>query len=159
FILVPTLALPLAWVWTGIIFLKLNIAFVFAYLWLREECLGKRGAAIGAILFAASGPLAVRWFWQATNATTLYPALLWIALRTARGRRTPLWAIGLIALAYALAGFPATMAYGAYLAAAYYVALVIPSVARDLVARVARRTPTRVPRYARDDGGRALVVA
>lgn len=119
FILLPTLALPLAWVWTGIIFLKLNAAFFFAYLWLREERLGKRGAAIGAILFAASGPLAVRWFWQATNATTLYPALLWIALRTARGKRTPLWAIGLIALAYALAGFPATMAYGAYLAAAY----------------------------------------
>ena len=120
FILIPTLALPLAWVWTGIIFLKLNAAFFFAYLWLREERLGKRGAAIGAILFAASGPLAVRWFWQATNATTLYPALLWIALRTARGKRTPLWVIGLIALAYALAGFPATMAYGAYIAAAYF---------------------------------------
>src|SRR2546426_243991 len=80
----------------------------FAYLWLREERLGKRGAAVGAILFAASGPLAVRWFWQATNATTLYPALLWIALRAARGRRTPLWAVGLTVLAYALAGFPAT---------------------------------------------------
>lgn len=124
FILLPTLALPLGWVWTGIIFLKLNVAFFFAYLWLREERLGKRGAAIGAILFAASGPLAVRWFWQATNATTLYPALLWIALRTARGRRTPVWAVGLIALAYALAGFPATMAYGAWIAAAYFVFLV-----------------------------------
>jgi len=120
FILIPVLALPLAWVWTGIIFLKLNVAFFFAYLWLREEGLGKRGAAIGAIVFAASGPFAVRWFWQATNATTLYPALLWIALRTARGRRTPLWAIGLIALAYALAGFPATMAYGAWVAGGYF---------------------------------------
>ncbi len=121
FILIPTLALPPAWVWCGIVFIKLNAAFFFAYLWLREERLGKRGAAIGAILFAASGPLAVRWFWQATNATTLYPALLWIALRTARGKRTPLWAIGLIALSYALAGFPATMAYGTYVAVAYFV--------------------------------------
>jgi hypothetical protein len=126
FILLPTLALPLGWVWTGIIFLKLNAAFFFAYLWLREEGLGKRGAAIGAILFAASGPFAVRWFWQATNATALYPALLWIALRTARGKRTPLWAIGLIALAYALAGFPATMAYGAWIALAYFVFRVTP---------------------------------
>src|SRR5262245_4680165 len=123
FILIPTLALPLAWVWAGIIFLKLNVAFFFAYLWLREERLGKRGAAIGAILFAASGPIAVRWFWQATNATAFYPALLWVALRTARGKRTPLWAVGLIALAYAVAGFPATMAYGAYVAAAYWIAV------------------------------------
>jgi hypothetical protein len=125
FILIPTLALPLAWVWVGIIALKLVVAFFFAYLWLREERLGKRGAAVGAILFAASGPFAVRWFWQATNATVLYPALLWIALRTARGRRTPMWAVGLIALAYALAGFPATIAYGAYVAVVYFVFVVL----------------------------------
>ena len=60
FILLPVLALPLAWVWTGIIFLKINAAFFFAYLWLREERLGRRGAATGAVLFAASGPFAVR---------------------------------------------------------------------------------------------------
>ncbi len=157
FILIPTFALPLAWVWTGIIFLKLNAAFFFAYLWLREERLGKRGAAVGAILFAASGPLAVRWFWQATNATTLYPALLWIALRTARGKRTPMWAVGLIALAYALAGFPATIAYGAYVAVVYFAFLVIPSVARDLSGRAARHPRHQVPRYARDDIGRVLL--
>jgi hypothetical protein len=121
FTFLPTMALPLSWVYTGIIFLKLNVAFLFAYLWLREERLGKRGAAIGAILFAASGPIAVRWLWQATNATPLYPALLWIAVRTARGKRTPAWAVVLIALAYALSGFPATMAYGAWIALAYFV--------------------------------------
>jgi hypothetical protein len=120
FTFLPTVALPLSWVYTGIIFLKLNVAFLFAYLWLREERLGKRGAAIGAILFAASGPIAVRWLWQATNATPLYPALLWIAVRTARGKRTPAWAVVLIALAYALSGFPATMAYGAWIALVYF---------------------------------------
>jgi len=31
------------------------------------------------------------------HAAPLYPALLWIALRTARGKRTPAWAIGLVA--------------------------------------------------------------
>ena len=51
FILFPTLALPLAWIYTGIIILKLNVAFLFAYLWLREERLGKGAAAVGAILF------------------------------------------------------------------------------------------------------------
>src|SRR5258708_4794106 len=118
-IALPTLLLPLTWAYSGIIFLKLNVAFLFAYLWLREERLGKRGAAVGAIVVASAGALAVRFLWQVTNATTFYPALLWLAGRVARGRRTPVWAVGLIALAYALSGFPATMAYGAYVAVAY----------------------------------------
>ena len=121
----PALLLPLPWIYTGIILLKLNVAFWLAYLWLRDERLGKRGAAIGAIVFAAAGPIAVRWWWHVTNAAPLYPALLWIALRTARGKRTPAWAIGLIALCYALSAFPATMAYGAYAAVAYFVYLAI----------------------------------
>ena len=125
FSLFPALLLPLPWIYTGIILLKLNVAFWLAYLWLREERLGKRGAAVGAILFAAAGPIAVRWWWHVTNAAPLYPALLWIALRAARGKRTPPWAIGLIAICYALSAFPATMAYGAYAAAAYFVFVVI----------------------------------
>ena len=123
--LLPALLLPLPWIYTGIILLKLNVAFWLAYLWLREERLGKRGAAVGAILFAAAGPVAVRWWWHVTNAAPLYPALLWIALRTARGKRTPAWAIGLVALCYALSAFPAAMAYGAYAAVAYFVYVVI----------------------------------
>ena len=120
FAFLPAKLLPLSWVYTGIILLKLNVAFFFAYLWLREERLGRRGAAIGAIVFAASGPIAVRWLWQVTNATPLYPALLWIAVRTARGKRAPAWAVLLIALAYALSGFPAAMAYGAWVALIYF---------------------------------------
>src|SRR4051794_37972148 len=124
FSFIPALLLPLPWIYTGIILLKLNVAFWLAYLWLREERLGKRGAAIGAIVFAAAGPIAVRWWWHVTNAAPLYPALLWIALRTARGKRTPAWAIGLVALCYALSAFPATMAYGAYAAVAYFLFLI-----------------------------------
>ena len=119
FILLPAFALPLAWIYTGIIFLKLNVAFWFTYLWLREERLGKGAAAVGAIIFAASGAIAVRWLWQATNAAALYPALLWMVRRIANRKRTPFWAMALIALAYALAGFPAAMAYGAWIAALY----------------------------------------
>ena len=125
FSFLPALLLPLPWIYTGIILLKLNVAFWLAYLWLREERLGKGGAAVGAILFAAAGPFAVRWWWHVTNAAPLYPALLWIALRTARGKRTPVWVVGLVALCYALSAFPATMAYGAYAAAAYFVFVVI----------------------------------
>ena len=120
FILLPALALPLSSIYTGIIFLKLNITFLFTYLWLREERLGKGAAAVGAIIFAASGAIAVRWLWQTTNAAALYPALLWIVRRTANRKRTPFWAMALIALAYALAGFPAAMAYGAWLAVIYF---------------------------------------
>ena len=127
FSFLPALLLPLPWIYTGIILLKLNVAFWLAYLWLREERLGKGGAAAGAILFAAAGPIAVRWWWHVTNAAPLYPALLWIALRTARGKRTPVWAIGLVALCYALSAFPATMAYGAYAAVAYFLYLLIGS--------------------------------
>lgn len=121
----PALLLPLPWIYTGIILLKLNVAFWLAYLWLREERLGKYGAAVGAILFAAAGPIAVRWWWHVTNAAPFYPALLWIALRIARGKRTPAWAIGLVALCYGLSAFPATMAYGAYAAVAYFLFIVI----------------------------------
>ncbi len=125
FSFLPGLLLPLPWIYTGIILLKINVAFWLAYLWLREERLGKRGAAVGAIVFAAAGPIAVRWWWHVTNAAPLYPALLWIALRAARGKRTPVWAIGLIALCYALSAFPATMAYGVYAAGAYLVYLLV----------------------------------
>lgn len=119
FVLLPVLALPLTWVYTAIILLKLNVAFWFAYMWLREERLGKGAAAVGAIIIAASGVYAVRWLWQSTNATALYPALLWIVRRIWNRRSIRIWAVTLVMLAYALAGFPAAMAYGVYLAVAY----------------------------------------
>jgi hypothetical protein len=125
FILIPVFALPLAWVYTGIVFLKLNLAFFFAYLWLREERLGKKSAAIGAIVVAGAGVYAVRWLWQATNATALYPALLWSVRRLFNGKRLSFAITALIALAYALAGFPSTMAYGATVAIAYAVFLAV----------------------------------
>jgi hypothetical protein len=140
FILLPALAVPAAWVYTAILFLKLNAGFVFAYLWLREERLGKRGAAIGAIVIAGAGVYAVRWLWQITNATVLYPALLWIVRRTLNGKRTPIAVTALIALSYALAGFPAAMAYGAWMVALYFVASCALRVARAVSSR--RKSPS-----------------
>lgn len=124
-IALPVLALPLTWVWTAILFLKLNVAFLFAYLWLREERLGNRGAAIGAIVVAGAGIYAVRWLWQMTNATVFYPALLWLVRRAFNHKRNGIALMVLVALAYALAGFPAAMAYGAYLALLYAIFLAI----------------------------------
>jgi len=94
-------------------------------MWLREEGAGKRGAAIGAIVVAAAGVYSVRWLWQITNATALYPSLLWIIRRTWNHRRTPVWVTALVVIAYALTGFPAAMAYGAWLCVAYVIYLTI----------------------------------
>ena len=49
-ILVPALLAPLPWFYTAMVFVRLNLAFFFAYLWLREERIGRRGAAIGVRL-------------------------------------------------------------------------------------------------------------
>ncbi|HUP59739.1 MAG TPA: hypothetical protein VNA69_04905 [Thermoanaerobaculia bacterium] len=120
-ILIPVLLVPLVWSYTAIVFLKLNLAFLFSYLWLREERLGRHGAAIGAILIAGAGVYAVRWLWQITNATVFYPALLWIVVRTFRGYRTSIALIALIALSFGISGFPAAIAYGIWITVAYAV--------------------------------------
>ncbi|HSP35300.1 MAG TPA: hypothetical protein VLU46_13370 [Thermoanaerobaculia bacterium] len=141
FVFFPALAVPLPFVWTAMLLLKLNIAFFFAYAWLREERLGKRGAAIGAIVIAAAGVYTARWLWQITNATALYPALLWVVRRTFNGKRTPIAVVALIALSYALSGFPAAMAYGAWLVVAY---VVWCSVALQRDVGALKRAATRV---------------
>lgn len=124
-IFLPTLLVPLTWVYTAIILLKINVAFWFAYAWLREERLGKTGAAVGAVIIAGAGIYSIRWLWQATNATVFYPALLWVVRRAFNRKRTPVSVIVLLATAYALSGFPSAMAYGIYLAAAYALFLII----------------------------------
>lgn len=121
FVLVPALLLPLQWSYCGIVLLKLVVAFWFGYLWLREERLGKRGAAVGAIALAASGSVAVWWLWQGTNATALYPALLWAIARLARGKRNGIGALVLLGVSFLLSGYPAAIAYGFYAGAAYLV--------------------------------------
>ena len=137
FVLLPTLLLPLGLVFPAIVLLKLNAAFLFAYLWLREEGMGKRGAAVGAIVIAAAGAYAVRWWWQATNAAALYPALLWLVRRSTSGRRVAAWQVTLIALVYALAGYPAAMLYGLYLTIAYVIAIALRRNARLRIVPVA----------------------
>ena len=145
FILVPALLVPQTWIYTAILFLKLNASFLFAYYWLREERLGRRSAAVGAVVVAGAGMYAVRWLWQITNATVLYPALLWIVRRSLNGKRNSMALVALVALAYALSGFPAAMAYGAWTVALY----VIAACAFRLVKR-GRRSSVAAPVVARN---------
>ena len=119
FVLLPALLLPLQWSYSGIVLLKLGVAFCFSYLWMREERLGKRAAAVGASARAAAGPVAIWWLWQGTNATALYPALLWAIARLARGKHNNLLALVLLGVCFLLSGYPATIAYGFYFGAAY----------------------------------------
>lgn len=119
-IALPVLLAPLVWSYTLILVLKLNLAFFFAYGWLREERLGKAAAAIGAIVAAAAGPIALRWLWQSTNATVFYAALLWVICRWFNSKRVPWSLLPLLGVSYLLSGFPAAIAYGSYLALAYF---------------------------------------
>ena len=120
----PLLA-PLTWFYTLMAFLKLNVAYLFAYLWLREERLGRRGAAVGALVFALAGVYSVRWLWQITNATVLYPALLWVLRRSMRGKHTPVVVVVLITFSYVMSSFPAAIAYGAWITVLYALYLVL----------------------------------
>ncbi|MHB0969348.1 MAG: hypothetical protein ACYC7A_07815 [Thermoanaerobaculia bacterium] len=123
FVAIPAVALPPLAVYSGIILLKVNFAFVFAYLWLRVERVGKRGAAIGALAYAISGVFAVWWLWQGTNATALYPAVLYVIARMFSGARVRFTTSALIVAALLLSGFPATIVYIGWVAIAYAIFL------------------------------------
>lgn len=120
FMLVPALLLPLLLLYTGIIVAKINFAFVFAYLWLREERMGKGSAALGATVFAAAGIYSVWWLLHPTNATVLYPAFLYLAARISGGRRVSILTTAVVALFAIMAGFPAMIAYGAWVTILYF---------------------------------------
>ena len=133
FILIPVFFLPLWAVYNGIILLKILVPFYFSYLWLRETRSGKAGAAAGAIVIAGAPIYAVWWMWQGTNATALYPAMFWALARMFHGKRNSLSLLTLLGVAFLLSGYPATIAYGAYLGILYALFLAI----------VHRRVPVR----------------
>lgn len=133
FILIPVFLLPLWAVYNGIILLKILVPFYFSYLWLREVGSGKAAAAAGAIVIAGAPIYAVWWMWQGTNATALYPALLWALARVFHGKRNSVSLLTLLGVAFLLSGYPATIAYGAYLGVLY--ALFLAAVHRRLPGR------------------------
>jgi hypothetical protein len=125
FLLLPSLLLPLAALYSGIILAKLEFSFFFAYLWLREERMGKRGAAIGAMTFAGAGIYSVWWLMHPTNATVLYPALLLVTSRLFRRKRIGILGVVALACCAAVAGFPAMVAYGAWAIVSYAIFLAL----------------------------------
>jgi hypothetical protein len=124
-IAVPALLLPLAYVYVGIIVLKFVAGFALAYWWLREERLGRRGAAVGSLLFSAAGPYMVWWLWQSTNASVLYPAALLLIARAFHRKKNSIALMTILVIALLLSGFPAAIAYLMYLSLVYIIYLAI----------------------------------
>lgn len=124
-IIIPVLLVPLLLSYSAIIAAKLLVSFALAYGWLREERLGKRGAALGALVFSCAGIYSVWWLWQATNATVFYPAVFWMIARAYSGKRTPFWAAIAVAFSLAVSGYPATTLYGAWAGALYVLWLAV----------------------------------
>ncbi len=118
-ILIPVLLVPLIFSYSAIVAAKMLVAFGLAYGWLREERLGKRGAALGALVFSCAGIYSVWWLWQATNATVFYPAVLWAIARAFSAKRTALWAAIAVAFSIAVSGYPATTLFIAWAGALY----------------------------------------
>lgn len=124
-ILIPVLLVPLIFSYSAIIAAKLLVSFGLAYGWLREERLGRRAAALGALVFSCAGIYSVWWLWQSTNATVFYPAVFWMIARAFSGKRTPMWAAIFVAFALAVSGYPATTLYVAWAGALYAIWLAV----------------------------------
>jgi hypothetical protein len=116
----PVLLLPEVLEYSGIVVMKLLVAFWFGYLWLRVERMGKKGAAAGAMVMAGAGVIAVWWLWPATNAIALYPALFFFAALLARGKQPRFLVVALVVLSLALSGRPVEVLYGACFAVLYF---------------------------------------
>ncbi|MFZ2490455.1 MAG: hypothetical protein WA208_03130 [Thermoanaerobaculia bacterium] len=130
--LLPALFLPLGFFFTGVVVLKFLAALFLAYGWLRQERLGRRGAAFGAVTVAAAGATSIWWLWPSTSATVLAPAVLWIVARLRAGKRTPVPLSALAALCILLSGFPSTILYVFYLGVAYTIAALLVAPAKVL---------------------------
>ncbi|HVT04461.1 MAG TPA: hypothetical protein VHL58_13925, partial [Thermoanaerobaculia bacterium] len=119
FIIIPGFVLPLLFFFAGVVLLKLNAGCIGAYLWLREERIGRRGAAIGAVVFTGAGSYVVWWLWQGTNATTLYPFAFLFVARAFHRKTNSIVGVFVLAAAFILSGFPATVVYALYLLVLY----------------------------------------
>ncbi len=74
---IPALVLPESAIETGILFLKLNASFLFAFLFLRRRKFSEIAAAAGAATWAFSSVQTFWWLWMQTSVSVFFPLLLW----------------------------------------------------------------------------------
>ena len=119
FALVPAFLLPAAWVETGILFLKLNFGFLFAYLFLRGERFSYAAATVGACVWAFSPATTLWWLWMQTSVTIAVPLLLLSIRHAAEAPRASRAILGTAAsgAVWLSGGYPFAIAYSIFPAA------------------------------------------
>ena len=123
FVALPAFLLPESLIETGILFLKLNAAFLFAYVYLRSRRFSDLASATGAATWAFATGQTVWGLWMQTSVSVTYPLLLMAVdrafeePRTARALRFATLSI-LLCLS---GGFPHWILYGAGAAGLYLV--------------------------------------
>ena len=122
FVAIPSLALPEAWIETGILFLKFNFAFLAAYFFLRSRQFSDLAAAAGAATWAFSTGQTVWGLWMQTSVSATYPLLLAAVDRAFEEERSDCALLfGVASFLLCLSGgFPHWILYGAFAAGLYF---------------------------------------
>lgn len=111
---IALVAMPLNWARAAgvMAFLRILLALVFTFLWMRRQGLGERPALAGAFAFGLSGFLILWLGWPMANSAALLPALLYglARCRQVGGRRDFLLLAG-AASSLLLGGHPETVVY------------------------------------------------
>ena len=140
FTLLPAALLPEAGIETGILFLKLQFAFLAMYAFLRERRFSDGAAAAGAAAWAFSTGLTVWGLWMQSSVAVTYPLLL-MAVDRAFAEASSARAVRFAALSILLClagGFPHWILFGAIAASLYLLVLAIAARGRRLGRALAR---------------------
>jgi hypothetical protein len=114
FFWMPALVLPESAIETGILFLKLNVSFLFAYLFFRRRGFSETAASAGAATWAFSSAQTFWWLWMQTSVSAFFPLALWsvdVALESPRFRLAAA-AAGWTFLGLFSGGYPFWVVYG-----------------------------------------------
>jgi hypothetical protein len=127
FFWLPALALPESAIETGILFLKFNASFFFAWLLFRRLGFSQNAAAVASAGWAWSTGQSVWWLWMQTSVSLFFPLLLLCAEESlvSRTTRRSVALGGIIFLGFLSAGYPFWIVYGVF-AAGLYVLFRIP---------------------------------
>src|SRR5262245_27743078 len=137
----PALLLPESLIETGILFLKVNFAFVAMYAFLRSRRFSDVAAAAGAAAWAFSTAQTVWALWMHTSVSVTYPLLLMSVDRAFEDRAARALRFASLSILLCLAGgFPHWVLFGAIAAAFYLLIRAIGARFRGAASAVGRLT-------------------
>lgn len=101
--------------------LRVLLALVFTFLWLRRRGLGEAPSLVGSLAFGLGGFVLLWVGWPIATSAAWLPAVLYAGSRvTAFGGRRDVLLLGLALLGLLLGGHPETIVYALGLAAAFF---------------------------------------